>query len=109
MHHNDGRTQSGNSSSKRGSVNNRSRLEAFTNRTKKGSAEWGSCDAILIQEVITGITALGGAVTFGLSRNDGAHSLTLLLDDSRETMWFNGDATLDEELDAVLQTIAAIT
>ncbi len=109
MHHNDGRNTAEKSSKKRGSVNNAARLEAFANRGKTGGADWGDCDPEKIQAVVTGITSLGGAVTFGLSRDKGAHSLTLLLDDSRKTLWFNGDSELDEELDAVAVTLEQIT
>ncbi len=109
MHHNDGRGGGLNRSSKRGSVNNANRLEAFANSRNKGSADWGDCNAELIQAVVAGITALGGAVTFGLARDQGAHSVTLLLDKSRETLWFNGNADLDEELQVVIQTIEAIS
>lgn len=91
----------------RGSTRNDSRLDAFTNGRKKGSADWGSCDAQRIQAAVVAITALGGAITFGLSRDEGAHSLTLMLDDSRATMWYNGDADLDEALDDVVARLGA--
>ncbi len=52
---------------------------------------------------------MGGAVTFGLSRDQGAHSLTLLLDGGRETLWFNGNADLEEALDEVLGVLDAMT
>lgn len=84
--------------SKRGSVNNPARLEAFAGRSGKGEADWGNCDAKRLQAVVVAITRLGGAVTIGLSRDQGAHSMTLLLDGGRETLWFNGNADLDEEL-----------
>jgi len=93
---------------KRGSVNNAKRLEAFVGRKDKGSADWGGCDAKWMQEVITGITSLGGAVTFALSRDRGAYSVTLLLDGDKQSLWFNGDAELDDELEevaAVLETM----
>ncbi len=91
--------------SKRGSVNNGARLEAFTRKRGSGSADWGGCSPDLVQAIITGITELGGAVTFGLSRDQGAHSLTLMLDGSKATMWFNGSADLGEELQAVVDTL----
>lgn len=109
MDHNDGRGTSANGSKKRGSVRNKSRLEAFTNRSGRGNAEWGSCNADLMQDVVQGITLLGGAVIFALSRDQGAHSITLLLDDNKTTLWFNGDADLDSELQDVLATISAIS
>lgn len=92
----------------RGSVRNSSRLEAFSKRGGSGEADWGGCDADRIQAVVVAITGLGGAVTFGLSRDLGAHSLTLMLDGSRETLWFNGDADLAEQLVGVLDTLEAI-
>ena len=95
--------------SRRGSTNNTRRLEAFGSGRKQGTADWSSCDAQLMLDVIMGITALGGAVTIGLSRDGGAHSLTLLLDGERQTLWFNGDANLDEELIEVCRVLLAIT
>lgn len=91
----------------RGSVRNDSRLDSFTRGRKKGSADWGGCDPERIQAAVVAITRLGGAITFGLSRDEGAHSLTLMLDDSRATLWFNGDADLDEELDDVVARLDA--
>ncbi len=93
----------------RGSVRNSSRLDGFGGRAGNGHADWGGCDPGRLQAVVVGITKLGGAVTIGMSRNLGAHSMTLMLDESRETLWFNGDAELDDELDAVIATLNAIT
>lgn len=92
----------------RGAVRNSDRLAAFANGTASGNADWGGCDARKLQAVMVAITALGGAVTFGLSRNQGAHSLTLLLDDNRTSLWFNGDADLDEALDGVVATLETL-
>ncbi len=93
----------------RGSVRNDSRLQAFANGGGNGYGDWGACDPKRMQAVVVGITSLGGAVTFGLSRDMGAHSLTLLLDGSRQTLWFNGGADLDEELERVTVTLEDIT
>jgi len=92
--------------SNRGSVNNSARLAAFNQRAGTGSADWGGCRAEVLQEVVTAITNLGGACTFGLSRDHGAHSLTLMLDNERTTLWFNGGADLDDELAQVMETLA---
>jgi len=97
------------SGSKRGSVNNGRRLQAFSERRSSGNADWGDCDPKWLQDILVGITGLGGAVTFGLSRDGGAFSLTLLLDGDRETVWFNGDAELDTELEQVLATIDSMS
>ncbi len=90
---------------KRGSVRNKDRLAAFANDSGRGGADWGSASCAWLQGVIVGITALGGAVIFGLSRDQGAYAVTLLLDDSRETLWFNGDVDLDECLEGVVDTL----
>lgn len=89
----------------RGSVRNGDRLDVFAQQSTSGGADWGGCNSELLQAVVVGITALGGAVTFGLSRDLGAHSLTLMLDGTRKTLWFNGDAELDDELQAVDATL----
>jgi hypothetical protein len=97
-----GHKQSGaGSGGKRGSVNNSNRLQAFTERRGSGGAEWSGCDPQWLQAVITKITGMGGAVTFSLSRDLGAHGLTLLLDGNKQSLWFNGDADLNSELEAV--------
>ncbi len=100
--------QSGAKKETRGSTRNVDRLSAFSSGVGKGQADWGTCDPARLQAVVVGITALGGAVTLGLARDMGAHSLTLLLDGNRTTLWFNGNADLDRELEAVADTIASI-
>lgn len=95
--------------SKRGSVNNDNRLAAFAKSDHTSGGDWLACDGDKIQAVVVKITALGGAVTFGLSRDKSSHMLTLLLDDSRETMWYNQDAVLNDELDMVIGTLDAMT
>ncbi len=94
---------------KRGSTNNQSRLEAFGRGSGTTAGDWGGCDAGRMQAVVVGITGLGGAVTFGLSRNGGAHSVTLMLDGERQSLWFNGDADLTEELRLIIDKLEAMS
>lgn len=108
VHHNDGRGSKKAGSSKRGSVRNDRRLEAIAQRRKGSMADWLGCDSAKLQAVVHGITVLGGAVTFGTSRDGGAYSVSLMLDGERETLWFNGDADLDEELQAVVETLSML-
>ncbi len=90
---------------RRGSVKNSGRLKAFARPDDEGDATWGTADAKQVLGVIVLINALGGAVTWGLSRDFGAHSLTLMLDNSRETLWFNGGEDLNEKLEGVKDTL----
>lgn len=92
----------------RGSTNNKQRLEAFAAARNGNAADWSGCQAQSIQDVVTGVTELGGAVTIGLSKDGGAHSMTLLLDGQRKTLWFNADADLDAELSEVSRILEAI-
>lgn len=92
----------------RGSVRNADRLASFKSKRPENRGDWGGVLPERLQSVVVGITRLGGAVTFGLSRDGGAYSVTLMLDGERETLWFNGDADLDEELDQVKATLDAM-
>lgn len=97
-------------STKRGSVKNGSRLEAFQNKAQSaGSADWSSVLPARIVGVVVAIGRLGGAVTFGYSRDGGAYMLTLLLDGARTTLWFNGDADVDAELQEVEDKLDQMT
>lgn len=93
----------------RGSTNNQKRLDAFAQRTRQaGTADWGSAMPEHIAAVVIAATKVGGAVTFGLSRDGGAYMLTLLLDGERATLWFNGDADLEVELGEVYAKLEAM-
>jgi len=95
-------------SARRGSVNNKRRLDAFASKELTGKASWGECTSLMLLDVVVRITALGGAITISLSRDQGAHSLTLMLDGERETLWFNRDADLDHELQLITAKLASM-
>lgn len=107
-HHNESRNPSGKKRGKRGSVRNDRRLDALAQRRMGEKADWGGASPERIQAVIVNATVLGGAVTFGTSRDGGAYSVTVMLDGHRETLWFNGDSELDEELQAVIEVLGVI-
>lgn len=90
----------------RGSVKNESRLQKFKQaKEAKGTADWGTASPQAIAAVVTAMQAVGGAITFGLSRDGGAYMLTLLLDGDRQTLWFNGDSDINQELEGVFITL----
>jgi hypothetical protein len=92
--------------SNRGSTNNGKRLADLLARTSAGGigkADWGNCRPEWLQAVICAIARMGGLASFGYSRDQNAYNLTILLDGDRETLWFNGDADLDEELRRVYE------
>lgn len=99
-------------SSKRGSVDNAGRLAKLLQGTgqQTGKADWSAADPRWIAGVVHVVTRLGGAVSFGYSRDMGAYSLSIMLDGDRETLWFNGGADIDAELEGVYATFeTAIT
>ena len=106
MQNNEQKPGKGNKS--RGSVRNADRLQAFASGGESGQAEWATCSPELLHSVVAGITRVGGAVIFGLSKDRGAHSLTLMLGGKRQPLWYNGDADLDEELTAVVDMLAGM-
>lgn len=91
----------------RGSTDNKGRLAAFARNTQTSGADWGACSPDKLQGVIVAITGLGGAVTFGMARDGGAHMVTLLLNKERQTLWLNGNADLDAELDDIIGVLEA--
>lgn len=94
---------------RRGSTDNNRRLDAFRKGIGSATADWGGCDAARLRDIVVAITELGGAATFGLSRDGGAYMMTIMLDGARETLWFNGSSELDDELLAVLETLKSVS
>lgn len=90
---------------KRGSVNNDGRLKRLLTGAGKetGKADWSSVDVRWIGAVVIAITRNGGAVSFGYSRDGGAYSVSIFLDGDRETLWFNGNADVEAELQQVFE------
>jgi len=100
-----GRSKNG----KRGSQNTAKRLDAFRKKAEgHRGADWGGVNPDEIAYVVVSAQNLGGAVTFGLSRDGGAYMVTLLLDGDKETLWFNGDADIETELHDVGDALSAM-
>lgn len=102
----DAQLEKKNAAKKRGSVDNAGRLKALLagKGGQSGKADWSSADPRWIAGVVHAITRVGGAVSFGYSRDGGAYSLSIMLDGDRETLWFNGGCDIDDELEGVYAT-----
>lgn len=85
------------------------RLGGFKAASKTHGADWSTCSGDLLRDVVVLITDMGGAAIVGMSRDKGAHSLTLLLDNERKSLWFAGDADLDQQLREVIGVLQAET
>lgn len=94
----------------RGAVDNEKRLERLKNRTAGTEVGWGNASPEWLMAIVVLVSSSGGAVRFGLSRDKGSYSLGLYLGAENQTIWFNGDADLNDELGALyakLQDILA--
>lgn len=58
-------------------------------------ADWGKVTGSLLVDLVQVVTRLGGAVRFGYTRDGGAYSIGLYLDDDRETFYCKPDSDLD--------------
>lgn len=81
------------------------RLSVFDEAGPAAGADWGEGDPEWIQSVVVAITSMGGAVTFGMSRDQDAHSVTLLLDKTRKTFWIGPADGLNERLELICATL----
>lgn len=79
-----------------------------TGDTGANSADWTSADGKLVIELISSVTALGGAVRFGYTRDGGAYSLGIYLDDDSETFYFPPSVDVDENLAIFVERLKAI-
>lgn len=95
-------------SGSRGSVKNGERLRNLFNHGEGRRADWGSVDPGAIASTVEAVTGRGGAISFGTSRDGGAYSVTLFLDGERETLWFNGDADVEGELENIRVLIGSL-
>jgi hypothetical protein len=92
----------------RGSTDNTRRLSTLFSNQSERKADWSNAPAGHVLALVCAITALGGAISFGTSRDGGAYSVTLMLGGERETLWFNGTADLEAELDNALYLIQTL-
>jgi len=94
---------------RRGSTDNRSRLVSLQHPGREqGSADWGKASPDWIRAVTVAATHLGMIVPFPLSRDGGADCRALYDNGERTQLWFNGDADLDLELEAVFTFLESL-
>lgn len=88
----------------RGTVKNDARLSGLqSSNPVTGNADWGRARPEWVSAVVSAATLQGCIVSFQLSRDGGAHGLSLYLGGENVRLWFNGDADLDIELEKVFE------
>jgi len=84
---------------KRGDTNVASRLAGLgVSQGETGMADWGDAHPDNVIAALLGVTRLGGAISFGLSRDKGAFNITIFLDGDKRTVWVSSAESVDEAL-----------
>lgn len=84
------------------------RLSGAFGGTDAPTLDWADVDTRHIAWVLCAVTTLGGAVTYGRSRDNGALMVTLLLDGERETKWISPRDTPEDVLTQIAERLEAI-
>lgn len=81
----------------------RSRLAGFgSSNNQSGAFDWGEADPVLIAGVVVSVTRHGGLASFGYTRDGGAGTLTVFLDNERSTEYFKPTEDCDQKLASVV-------
>lgn len=85
----------------------RSRLAGFGAGSAQSSGfDWGEADPVLIAGVVVSVTRHGGLASFGYTRDGGAGTLTVFLDNERSTEYFKPTEDCDQKLAQVVDYFA---
>lgn len=77
----------------------KSRLSLMLNRAQEGSSDvsdWGTVTPKVLIDLVQVVSGLGGAVRLGYTRDGGAYSVGIYLDDDRETFYCRPSDDLDD-------------
>lgn len=88
----------------------RSRLAGFgSGNNQSGAFDWGEADPVLIAGVVVSVTRHGGLASFGYTRDGGAGTLTVFLDNERSTEYFKPTEDCDQKLAQVVDYFHNLT
>lgn len=77
-------------------------------RSANGNVDWGDALPERIASLVVATTRLGGLASFGKATRGDALAITIFLDDERETVYINGSADLDAELEKLILYVDAL-
>lgn len=84
-----------------------SRLAGFGSSSNQQSGfDWGEADPVLIAGVVVSVTRHGGLASFGYTRDGGAGTLTVFLDNERSTEYFKPSEDTDGKLAGIVDYFA---
>lgn len=79
----------------------KSRLSLITEANKQEGSDvtdWGSIAGKVVIDLVQVVASAGGAVRLGYTRDGGAYSVGIYLDDDRETFYFKPGSDIDNDL-----------
>lgn len=88
------------------------RLSVFRSIAADGDstdADWSAVKPSCIARLVIASTKLGGAIRFGYTRDGGAYSLGVYLDDDSETFYFSPSQDIEAMLDQMSERLEAIS
>lgn len=68
-------------------------------------ADWGSVEPKSLIDLVQVVTRLGGAIRLGYTRDSGAYSVGVYLDDDRETFYCRPSDDLEKFLDDLTELL----
>jgi hypothetical protein len=71
-------------------------------------ADWAGVDPKTIINLISATVSLNGAIRFGYTRDGGAYSVGIYLDDDHETFYFKPSDDIDSDLDSLAEKIRGL-
>lgn len=84
--------------SKKSSKSRLSMIRNVKGEDSSNVADWGTITPKILVDLVQVVAAAGGAVRFGYTRDGGAYSVGVYLDDDRETFYFKPADDLDDAI-----------
>lgn len=96
------------SNPKRGSGSRLNQIRSGTGDEEGSQADWGTVEPKVVMALISAVALRGGATRFGYTRDGGAYSLGIYMDDDRETWYFRPYENLAQVLGDLVERIEEI-
>jgi len=87
---------------------NSSRLDSAFNSTPDMARGWDEVDPRFMQWVVVAASKLGGAVTFGQSRDGQALQVAVMLDGDRKSFWIAPGESIADKLTRIAEVLEAL-
>jgi hypothetical protein len=94
--------------SKKPSRSRLSIVRSTKNEDSENVADWGSITPKILVDLVQVVSGLSGAVRFGYTRDGGAYSVGIYLDDDRETFYYKPSDDLDDAIASLTEMLRSV-